>query len=296
MFKLVAKNTFLHVQEPREIETRARSCSDLTDVYLEEGMQRKEELMQSREVSPTESGHETPKSHGAHTDECSTHISDSERTPTVAAADTPELTTRPRATMDPLFLETLKEALYAVYPVREGGSAASKNAKTRGRQDLGNLSDDVTLMLRNIPNKYSQEQLLTDLDAYRKAIDFLYLPTDFKNTCNLGYAFLNFRDGDVAEAFAAAHNGERLPRFPLSPKVLSVQCARVQGVQANIERFRDSSVMGVQVEAMKPMLFEDGVQISFPAPSGDLPPLGLRRRRGAARKEKKASSASNSSM
>jgi len=288
MFKLVAKNTFLHVQEPRETETRVRSCSDLTDVLLEEGMQRKEAMMQSREVSPPESGLDTPKSHGAPTDECSTHISDSERTPTFTT-DTPELTDAlPRATMDPLFVETLREALYAVYPAPGSGTPSRKDARTRRRQDLGSLSDDVTLMLRNIPNKYTQEQLLADLDMYRKAIDFLYLPTDFKNTCNLGYAFLNFRDGEVAEAFAAAHNGERLPRFPLSPKVLSVQCARVQGVQANIERFRDSSVMGVQVEAMKPMLFEDGVQISFPAPSGDLPPLGLRRRRGAARKEKKA--------
>jgi len=287
MFKLVAKNTFLHVQEPREIEPRVRSCSDLTDVYLEEGMQRKEAMMLSRDVSPPESGHETPKSSGAPTDECSTHISDSERTPTFAT-DTPELCERPRPTMDPAFVETLKEALYAVYPAREGSGSSRKDSKTRRRQDIGSLSDDVTLMLRNIPNKYTQEQLLADLDSYRKAIDFLYLPTDFKNTCNLGYAFLNFRDGDVAEAFAAAHNGERLPRFPLSPKVLSVQCARVQGVQANIERFRDSSVMGVQVEAMKPMLFEDGMQIPFPAPSGDLPPLGLRRRRGAARKDKRA--------
>jgi hypothetical protein len=291
MFKLVAKNTFLHVQEQRE--TRVRSHSDPTDVLLDEGMQRKEAMLRPCDFSPKSSGKNTPKSRAAPTEdrksECSTHVSDSERTPTWTT-ETPELNpqARPRSTMDPLFVETLKEALYAVYPLPQSEVPATRKERPRRRQDLGSLTDDVTLMLRNIPNKYTQEQLLADLDSYRSAIDFLYLPTDFKNTCNLGYAFLNFSDGQAAEAFASEHNGQRLPRFPLSPKVLSVQCARVQGLQANIERFRDSSVMGVQIEAMKPMLFENGVQIPFPAPSGDLPPLGLRRRRGAVRKDKAA--------
>jgi len=122
------------------------------------------------------------------------------------------------------------------------------------------------------------------------AIDFLYLPTDFKNNCNLGYAFLNFSNGKVAEKFAAQYNGSRLPRFPHSPKVLAVQCARVQGVEANVERFRDSSVMGVRDETMKPMLFQDGEPIPFPAPNGDLPPIGARRKRGPSRFQQSKSS------
>jgi hypothetical protein len=92
------------------------------------------------------------------------------------------------------------------------------------------------------------------------AIDFLYLPTDFKNNCNLGYAFLNFSNGKVAEKFAAQYNGSRLPRFPHSPKV-----------------------MGVRDETMKPMLFQLGEPMTFPAPSGDLPPIGARRKRGPSR-------------
>jgi hypothetical protein len=50
----------------------------------------------------------------------------------------------------------------------------------------------------------------------------------------------------------------------------------VQGVSANVRRFRNSSVMGVLSEEEKPMLFKDGVQIPFPMPDGPLPPVGPR--------------------
>jgi len=167
--------------------------------------------------------------------------------------------------------------------VQPSQQPATQKDRRRRKNELHPLDDDVTLMLRNIPNKYTQEQLREDLEPFRMAIDFLYLPADFKNNCNLGYAFLNFCDGKVAEKFAAQYNGGRLPRFPHSPKVLAVQCARVQGMEANIERFRDSSVMGVRDETMKPMLFNDGEPIPFPAPNGDLPPIGARRKRGPSR-------------
>ena len=36
--------------------------------------------------------------------------------------------------------------------------------------------------------RYTQDALLEDLEKYRASIDFFYLPTDFKNQCNLGSA------------------------------------------------------------------------------------------------------------
>ena len=52
----------------------------------------------------------------------------------------------------------------------------------------------TTVMIKNIPNKYSQRNLLELIDVgYGGAYDFFYLPIDFKNKCNLGYAFINFR-------------------------------------------------------------------------------------------------------
>jgi hypothetical protein len=92
----------------------------------------------------------------------------------------------------------------------------------------------------------------------------------------LGYAFINFVDGAAAAPFKAEFNDKKLPGCRRSHKVLAVQPARVQGVSANVRRFRNSSVMGVLSEDEKPMLFKDGVQIPFPMPDGPLPPVGPR--------------------
>jgi len=135
---------------------------------------------------------------------------------------------------------------------------------------------DYTIMLRNIPNKYTQDMLLDHLNKYRGSIDFLYLPTDFKNNCNLGYAFINFVDMNTADIFTKEYQGGRLPHFRHSPKVLAVGKARVQGASANIKRFRSSSVMGVLSEDAKPMLFQNGMRIPFPKPLKALPPVGPR--------------------
>jgi hypothetical protein len=136
--------------------------------------------------------------------------------------------------------------------------------------------DDITLMLRNLPNKITQVKLLSRLQSYRQSIDFLYLPTDFENKCNLGYAFINFIDGAAARRFQQEFNDKKLPGCRRSTKVLAVQPARVQGVNQNVRRFRNSSVMGVLPDEEKPMLFRNGMQIPFPTPDGPLPPVGPR--------------------
>ena len=50
----------------------------------------------------------------------------------------------------------------------------------------------TTLMIKNIPNKYTQKMLLATIDEhFHGTYDFFYLPIDFKNKCNVGYAFIN---------------------------------------------------------------------------------------------------------
>ena len=51
----------------------------------------------------------------------------------------------------------------------------------------------TTIMIKNIPNKYNQSALLSEFNVrHQGRFDFLYLPIDFHNIANVGYAFVNF--------------------------------------------------------------------------------------------------------
>ena len=58
---------------------------------------------------------------------------------------------------------------------------------------LKGLDNRTTVMIRHIPNRYSYQNLQDEIDFVCKdKYDFLYLPIDSENNCNLGYAFINF--------------------------------------------------------------------------------------------------------
>ncbi|KAK9831621.1 hypothetical protein WJX74_002914 [Apatococcus lobatus] len=97
-----------------------------------------------------------------------------------------------------------------------------------------------TLMIRNIPNKYTQAMLLEMLDSHsRDLYDFFYLPVDFKNRCNLGYAFVNFPNAaDTIRCYEHFH-GSHWEEFN-SKKICEVTYARIQGREALIKHFRNS--------------------------------------------------------
>ena len=51
----------------------------------------------------------------------------------------------------------------------------------------------TTIMIRHIPNKYTSQNLLDEIDiACKGKYDFFYLPIDTENNLNLGYSFINF--------------------------------------------------------------------------------------------------------
>jgi len=135
----------------------------------------------------------------------------------------------------------------------------------------------TTMMLRNIPNKYTQKMLLEYLESngFRGTFDFFYLPIDFRNRCNVGYAFINFVAPEHAKRFLKSLNRVKLPAYN-SSKVCEVTYAHVQGLEQNIEHYRNSPVNGVPIAAYRPLIFKGGMEVGFPKPDAPLPPIQLR--------------------
>lgn len=110
------------------------------------------------------------------------------------------------------------------------------------------------MQVRNIPNKYNQQMLLDEVNAHHEGTyDFFYLPIDFKNRCNVGYCFINFLEPHFIAPFVRTFNGQRWKSFN-SEKVCAISFARIQGKQAMIARFQNSSLLEKDDE-YRPLLF-----------------------------------------
>ncbi|KAJ4729046.1 Protein MEI2-like [Melia azedarach] len=112
----------------------------------------------------------------------------------------------------------------------------------------------TTLMIKNIPNKYTSKMLLAAIDEnHRGTYDFLYLPIDFKNKCNVGYAFINMGSPYHIISFYEAFNGKKWEKFN-SEKVASLAYARIQGKTALVTHFQNSSLMN-EDKRCRPIVF-----------------------------------------
>ncbi|CAA7396369.1 unnamed protein product [Spirodela intermedia] len=137
----------------------------------------------------------------------------------------------------------------------------------------------TTLMIKNIPNKYTSEMLSAAIgEHHRGTYDFLYLPIDFKNNCNMGYAFINMIDSQKIIPVYQAFNGKKWEKFN-SDKVASLAYARIQGKAALIAHFKNSSLMNEDIRC-RPILFRsDGPNAGDPEPF----PVGVKDRPGPSR-------------
>jgi len=132
----------------------------------------------------------------------------------------------------------------------------------------------TSLMIRNIPNKYTQQTLMYEFqkNGYGSdKIDFFYLPIDFKNKCNRGYAFVNFVDVEDIVSFFNRYNGQRWNVFN-SEKICVIMYARIQGKEAFLRRFEHSEILCKEGE-FQPLFFishgsEKGIREILPKPDG----------------------------
>lgn len=129
-----------------------------------------------------------------------------------------------------------------VEAVLPSNGSTTKDARKKKEQDRKQFQLDLekvaqgldkrtTLMIKNIPNKYTQKMLLQTIDLkFKGHYDFFYLPIDFKNKCNVGYAFINFVNPlHSFAAFCEEFNLKKWEKFN-SEKVCDIAYARIQGM------------------------------------------------------------------
>jgi len=134
----------------------------------------------------------------------------------------------------------------------------------------------TSVVLKNLPERCTNAEVLELLAkaGFTGQYDFLYVPTDFRNFSAFGYAFVNFVSHEQAQlAFT------RLAGLEFAGSALEVSwCAEHQGYAVHVRRYRNSPVMHPSVpEFYKPLIFKNGVQQSFPAPTKKIKEPRLRR-------------------
>eukprot|EP00747_Dinoflagellata_sp_TGD_P063164 gnl/TRDRNA2_/TRDRNA2_153336_c1_seq6.p1 gnl/TRDRNA2_/TRDRNA2_153336_c1~~gnl/TRDRNA2_/TRDRNA2_153336_c1_seq6.p1 ORF type:complete len:266 (-),score=48.18 gnl/TRDRNA2_/TRDRNA2_153336_c1_seq6:773-1570(-) len=120
-------------------------------------------------------------------------------------------------------------------------------------QDIATAADPVktvsgdgdvhTVMMRNIPNKYSQQLLIEEINnqGFAGTFDFIYLPVDPDTDANRGYAFVNFDDPSDALRFKQEFDGRQMALFD-SSKFVTVTPATLQGFDANYAHYANARV------------------------------------------------------
>ena len=164
-------------------------------------------------------------------------------------------------------LRQLSELTETLSAMNYDGSVSSPSLESPDRvhSPVVDNSDSTTVMLRNIPNKYSATMLMEEFAKFgfvTTDMDFFYLPIDFRNVCNVGFAFINFREHERAQQFMHTFEGYRLPATN-STKICTVCWARIQGREANVSHYRDSPI----APEYRPWIFTtDGAREAFPEP------------------------------
>jgi len=149
-------------------------------------------------------------------------------------------------------------------------SMPADSTATRPPWRRGGTDGKTTVMLRNIPNNYSRDMVLELLDdhGFAGSYNFVYLPFDFNRDANLGYAFVNLETSDAVDALWKTFDGFSDWSLPTVKVCQVCWSGPHQGLQAHVERYRNSPVMHKQVpDQYKPVVFKHGVRKPFPRPT-----------------------------
>eukprot|EP00929_Paragymnodinium_shiwhaense_P046750 TRINITY_DN23790_c0_g1_i1.p1 TRINITY_DN23790_c0_g1~~TRINITY_DN23790_c0_g1_i1.p1 ORF type:complete len:382 (-),score=61.51 TRINITY_DN23790_c0_g1_i1:419-1564(-) len=121
----------------------------------------------------------------------------------------------------------------------------------------------TTMMLRNIPSKYTQEKLMNEINecGFDGTYDFFHLPT-CRGGSNVGYAFINFLTEEDAKRFMSFFSDYQFRRFH-SKKVSTVSVAHAQGLYENLCCFQNRAATSTKGDQFRPTVFKNGRRANF---------------------------------
>jgi len=122
----------------------------------------------------------------------------------------------------------------------------------------------TSLMIRNLPKSYTEDIFLSQFEnAFGTAcVDFLYMPWNVKRDCNIGYAFVNFKEEAVALEFFLKNSCQRWTLEDASRPCCRIATAHVQGLAANLEHFVKMAVDLPQCRR-DPIVYLDGIRVDL---------------------------------
>lgn len=164
-------------------------------------------------------------------------------------------------------------------PLRLAETLVDAQVNAKDEDKLENATKKTTLMLCNLPHHYSRNSVMDLLrsEGFAHHVTFVYMPMNLRSQGHFGYAFVDFDSVSVTEE--CRNHMEGFTRWSeASDKVISVGWSDTQGLDAHIERYRNSPLMHESVDdELKPALFEHGVRIGFPKATQKIRAPRLRR-------------------
>ncbi|CAK0858286.1 unnamed protein product [Prorocentrum cordatum] len=157
----------------------------------------------------------------------------------------------------------------AEMPLRRRPARPARAAERGTRAPGGPIT---TLMLRNLPQKYTPDVLLKEVKEVlgsKVSFNFLHLPWDAPGRCNAGFAFINCCDVEGVQACRTLFE-DYLFRRGTRNKACKVFVAHIQGLENNLIH-----LMGTAVAASSthdPVIFWQGQRLRLKqAPAGAVP-------------------------